>query len=123
MHGDAVTSNTALQTSREVALDSAHQPEQQQPGNHAAKTEKAQLPILQRQQLLEHAPPAGGRQKRQQPFYHQHQGQRGPQTVAVFQDYFLAAGAAVLPLPRMALKKSDDGSNTITSLFLLKLDL
>ena len=40
--------------------------------------------------------------------------------------YFLAgAGAALLPLldPRMALKKSEEGSTTITSLFLLKLAL
>ena len=38
--------------------------------------------------------------------------------------YFLA-GAAPLPEPglRMALKKSDEGSSTITSLFLLKLAL
>lgn len=35
------------------------------------------------------------------------------------------AGAEALPLfaPRMALKNSDEGSTTITSLFLLKLDL
>ncbi len=41
---------------------------------------------------------------------------------STMKDYFLpAAGAA--PEPRMALKKSDDGSSTITSLFLLKLAL
>ena len=43
-------------------------------------------------------------------------------------DYFLGgagAGAAlpVLPEPRMARKKSDEGSTTIRSLFLAKLDL
>jgi hypothetical protein len=41
-------------------------------------------------------------------------------------DYFLAGAAALLLLlfePRMALKKSDDGSSTITSFFLLKLAL
>jgi hypothetical protein len=40
-------------------------------------------------------------------------------------DYFLAGAVALLPLfeLRMALKKSDDGSTTITSLFLLKLAL
>ncbi len=38
--------------------------------------------------------------------------------------YFLPGAAAVLlPEPRMALKKSDDGSTTMTSLFLLKLAL
>lgn len=39
--------------------------------------------------------------------------------------YFLAAGAALLPLPelRIDLKKSEDGSTTITSLFLVKLAL
>ncbi len=36
--------------------------------------------------------------------------------------YFFA-GAAPAPDPRMALKKSDEGSSTITSLFLLKLAL
>ena len=36
--------------------------------------------------------------------------------------YFLG-GAAPAPEPRMALKKSDEGSSTITSLFLLKLAL
>ena len=39
-------------------------------------------------------------------------------------DYFLAGAAALLLFdPRMALKKSDEGSSTITSLFLLKLAL
>ena len=41
-------------------------------------------------------------------------------------DYFLVGAAALLLLlfePRMALKKSDEGSSTITSLFLLKLAL
>ena len=43
-------------------------------------------------------------------------------------DYFLAGAAGVAALlllfdPRMALKKSDEGSTTITSLFLLKLAL
>ena len=38
------------------------------------------------------------------------------------QVYFLE-GVAAGPEPRMALKKSDDGSTTITSLFLLKADL
>ena len=38
--------------------------------------------------------------------------------------YFLRAGVlAPSPEPRMALKNSDDGSSTITSLFLLKLAL
>lgn len=39
-------------------------------------------------------------------------------------NYFLRAGAlAPSPEPRMALKKSEEGSSTITSLFLLKLAL
>ena len=41
-------------------------------------------------------------------------------------DYFFtgaADAAELLPDPRMALKKSDEGSTTITSLFLLKLAL
>jgi len=43
---------------------------------------------------------------------------------STMKDYFLpAAGAVPKPEPRMALKKSDEGSSTITSLFLLKLAL
>ena len=39
-------------------------------------------------------------------------------------DYFLPAGGrAAVAEPRIALKKSDDGSSTITSFFLLKLVL
>ena len=37
--------------------------------------------------------------------------------------YFLAGAALPEPGPRIALKKSDEGSRTITSLFLLKLAL
>ncbi len=47
-----------------------------------------------------------------------------PQTEPVnTSNYFLAAAAAPGPPVRMALKNSDDGSNTITSLFLPKLAL
>ena len=45
-----------------------------------------------------------------------------PNTELNEQVYFLE-GVAAGPEPRMALKKSDDGSTTITSLFLLKADL
>jgi len=37
--------------------------------------------------------------------------------------YFLAGAVLPVPGPRIALKKSEDGSSTITSLFLLKLAL
>ena len=37
--------------------------------------------------------------------------------------YFFPEGTGLAPELRMALKKSDDGSSTITSLFLLKLAL
>lgn len=46
------------------------------------------------------------------------------QSMLVFKtDYFFAGAAALLLDPRMALKKSDEGSTTMTSLFLLKLAL
>ena len=77
---------------------------------------------MQLQYLLEHSPPGGRRQKREQTFNDQHQGQRQPECVAV-QVYFFA-GAGGSALPRMALKNSDDeGSTTIRSPFLLKLAL
>jgi len=46
---------------------------------------------------------------------------RASQSVLLSKLYFL--GAAPVPELRMALKKSDDGSITITSLFLAKLAL
>jgi hypothetical protein len=98
---------------------------QQNHADHdAAKPEEADLAVTQGEDLLEHAAPAAGRDKRQESFDHQHQSQCLPKGIAVHRVYFLA-GAAPLPEPgpRMALKKSDDGSSTITSLFLLKLAL
>ena len=75
---------------------------------------------MQLQYPLEHAPPAGWRQKWKQALDDQHQGQRQPECVAV-QTYFFAGVGTVLP--RMALKNSDEGSSTIKSPFLAKLAL
>jgi len=44
-------------------------------------------------------------------------------TVCAGCGYFLAGVAGAMLLPRNALKNSDDGSTTMTSLFLLKLAL
>ena len=92
--------------------------------HNAAKPKETNLAVAQGEDLLKHAAPAAGRDKRQETFDHQHQSQCLPKGVAVHRGYFLA-GAAPLPEPgpRMALKNSDDGSSTITSLFLLKLAL
>lgn len=101
------------------------QHKQQNDTDHdAAEPEEADLAVAQGENLLKHAAPSAGREKRQETFDHQHQGQCLPKGVAVHLVYFLA-GAAPLPEPgpRIALKKSEDGSNTITSLFLLKLAL
>ncbi len=76
--------------------------------------------------LGKHPPPASGEQKREKALEHQNEGHGQPEGVAVqvyfFKFYFLAGVAAALP--RNTLKNSEDeGSTTITSLFLLKLAL
>jgi hypothetical protein len=100
--------------------------QQDKPQADAAKSEKPDLAVAEPQDLLEHAAPSGRREKWKQSFEHQHQGQRCPERIAVHELYFLAAAGAAAPAedPRIALKNSDDeGSSTITSLFLLKLAL
>jgi hypothetical protein len=87
----------------------------------AAQTEEADLPVAHAENLLEHAAPAAGREERKQAFQDKQAGQRQPERAAVQETYFF--GAAPAPEPRMALKKSDEGSITITSLFLAKLAL
>jgi hypothetical protein len=108
-----------------LAANSGQECQQNQSDQDAAKAKKADLAVSQLEQLFKHPAPRSRRYQRQQPFNHQQQGQRLPKTVAVHRDYFLA-GAAALPEPpelRMALKKSDDGSSTSTSLLRLKLAL
>lgn len=87
----------------------------------AAQPEKTDLAVAHREDLLEHAAPATGRKKGKQAFEDKQAGQRQPERAAVQGAYFL--GAVPEPEPRMALKKSDDGSTTITSLFFAKLAL
>lgn len=59
---------------------------QQQANGDAAKPKKADLPVAQRQQLFKHAPPPDGRQKWQQSFDHQQQGQCDPEVIATVHD-------------------------------------
>lgn len=106
------------------ARDSGHDGQGNQAQDDAAQAEKAQLAIAQGQQLLEHPAPSRWRDQRQQPFDHHQQRQGLPERSAVHESaYFLAGAAAPLPEPRMARKKSDEGSTTSTSLFLAKLAL
>lgn len=119
----------------------ADQPKQHEPKDDAAKAEEAQLAIAQLKQLTEGASPAARRDQRQDAFDHQHQSQRAPEcfsshtgpasrrhvsqqrTSAGHQRRGAAAGVVVEPELCIALKKSDEGSSTRTSLFLLKLCL
>lgn len=87
----------------------------------AAQPEKTDLAVAQAENLLEHAAPAARRDKGKQALQDKQAGQREPERAAVQETYFF--GAAPAPEPRMALKKSDEGSTTITSLFLAKLAL
>ena len=93
--------------------------------NNTAQAKKLDLPVIHFQNLLKHPSSARGGQKRHQPFENKDNGNRHPEGVAVHgASYFLTGGGvAPEPEPRMVLKKSDDGSSTITSLFLLKLAL
>lgn len=103
---------------------SSHHGQQHQTDHDAAQAEKPDLAIAESEYLLEHAAPAARGDERQDPFNHQHQRQRLPEGVSVHRVYFLAVAAPLPePEPRIALKKSDEGSSTITSLFLLKLAL
>ena len=110
---------------RVVRAGSPQQDDADQSHSYTAQAEKADLTIIHFQNLLKHPPPARGGQKRHQPFKNKDNGNRRPEGVAVHgASYFLpGGGVAPEPEPRMVLKKSDDGSSTITSLFLLKLAL
>jgi len=106
---------------------SAQQPECGQAESDTEQPKKAQLPVAQLQQLLEGAAPATGHQQWQKALDHEDQRQRLPKRAAV---QSLAGGqrrgglgGVCAPEPRMARKNSDEGSSTITSERLLKLDL
>ena len=63
---------------------SGQQPsEPQQPGQHAAQAEEADLAVAQLQDLREHAAPAAGREKGIQALDHQDEGQGLPEAAAV----------------------------------------
>ena len=102
-------------------------PKQKQSQQDAAKSEEAQLAIAQLHELAEAAPPAPGRHERQEAFDHQDQRQRAPEYLGAHEKppgaQRRGALPAGVPAPCMARKKSDEGSTTITSLFLLKLCL
>jgi len=115
-----------LDQARVTTTRGSLQPEQQQTQADAAQAKKPDLTVLQLQDLREHAPPRAWRQEGQQPFHHEDQGQTQPERVGVHSQsaYFLAGAAAPPAPPRITLKKSDDeGSRTITSLFLAKVAL
>ena len=122
---------TRLHSEATILARLIYQPEQKQPDQNTSQSIKANLPIMQFQYLFKHAPPASGRQKRQQTFNNQYQCECSPNIVHTIglwvgqimgrqgAFYLRAAGAgATEPPPRIALKKSEDGSSTITSLFL-----
>lgn len=94
-----------------------------QPGRHAAQTKKTYLAVAHAKNLFKHAAPTGWREKWKHAFDDQHARQSEPKRAAVQRAVYFLADAAPVPELRMALKKSDDGSSTITSLFLLKLAL
>ena len=105
------------------------QPKKGQTQQDAAKSEEAQLAVAQLHELPETAPPPAWRDERQDALDHQDQRQRAPEDFGAHggspaQDQ-RRGGALPAGVPElcMARKKSDDGSSTITSLFLLKLCL
>ncbi len=106
-------------------------PEKKEPQRDAAQPEEAQLAVTQLHELAEAAPPAARRHEGQDAFDHQHERERAPEGLSAhantglcgFGRYRRAPAAAAPPELCMARKKSDEGSSTITSLFLLKLCL
>ena len=106
---------------------SAQQPEHGQPQANAEQAKKSQLPVIELQQLLEGAAPAARHQQWQQALDHEDQRQRLPDRAAVQgqagDQRRGGLGGVCAPELRMARKNSEEGSNTITSERLLKLDL
>jgi len=105
-------------------------PEEKQDAHAQRQAGQPQQPDLcvgHLQRALEHPAPGTGVEERQQPFEDQHQRDRAGQQQG--HCYFFLAGAAASaapappepPEPRIALKKSELVSITITSDFLLKL--
>jgi hypothetical protein len=72
----------------QLTAHSGQQRQQNQSGHNAAKAKKADLAVSQLEQLFKHPAPRGRRDQRQQPFNHQQQGQRLPETVAVHRGLF-----------------------------------
>jgi hypothetical protein len=102
-------------------------PEEQQDGHadgQAGQPQQPDLAIAHLQRPLEHPPPGSGIEEWQQAFEDQHQRDRAGEQEG-HRYFFLAAedasAAPAPPEPRIALKKSELVSITITSDFLLKL--
>ena len=97
-----------------------------EPRQHGAQTDEADLAVAQPQRAFEHLAPGRGAEKGQQAFEHRISA-KAPITQSIMaggeglQRLGAATGAAAEPPPRMALKKSLEGSITITSLLLRKL--
>lgn len=115
----------AFATAGAFVPDTASGPENQQDRDAGAQAGQAQQPdlrIAQLQRALEHPAPCGRVEERQQALEDQHQRDRaGEQETHCY--CFLTGTSAkpAPPEPRIALKKSEPVSTTITSDFLLKL--
>ena len=102
--------------------------EEQQDGHaerQAGQPEHPDLGVGHLQRPLEHPPPGSGIEERQQAFEDQHQRDRAGEQEGHCYFFLAAAEASAAPAappePRIALKKSELVSMTITSDFLLKL--
>jgi hypothetical protein len=107
------------------ARRSGHEDQQDRDADRqAGQPQQPDLAIAHLQRPLEHPPPGSGIEERQQAFEDQHQRDRAGEQEG-HRYFFLAAedasAAPAPPEPRIALKKSELVSITITSDFLLKL--
>ena len=138
MGGGEAVKNAILPAGVQATLVRGGKPRPSSPNQHqkagedAAQRKEANLPITHLRDLQERPAPQRRCNEGHKPLKHQHQGAGKPKAVAPIHDrqraadYLRGAAGAVAALPplRMALKNSEeDGSTTITSLFLLKLAL
>ena len=85
---------------------------------HAQHAEEADLAVLQLKSPLEGLAPGCRAQKRQQPFDHQHQGERNNKAIThrqIARSCRPQRPGPPAPPVRIVRKNSDDGSMTITS--------
>jgi len=105
-----------------MGLDrSGDEPDDEQAKGHAHQTEKANLAVLQLQDLGEDMAPAARRDQGQKALEDENQPQGHPPGIG--HGAGRAQRPAAAPLLRMDLKKSDEGSTTITSPLPLKVAL